>query len=467
MRSNTRTPMRYGRPPGICTAAILRPRPKNIRTPMRRLILAAALLLLAAPPAALAQRLALVIGNGAYRSVPALANPPRDARAVAEALGGLGFRVEMLLDADRAAMIAALRRLAEAATGAEAALLFYAGHAVEIAGGNMLVPVTAPPQAGALEREAVRFDEVERLLEGRAAATLLFLDSCRDNPFSGQAAAPAAEDRGIGQAAAARSGTAAAQGRQTRSVGRGLAGIASASGMLIAFATAPGRVALDGDGANSPFTTALLHHLATQDLEVRQMLGRVRRAVREATGGQQIPWDNSSLEGEFYFASSIPVRTAAAAPVAPPAAAGPRRPPSALPADLAAPTAAPPLPSSVPRRPVDPAPQVERAVPPAEYLRAVAGNTVEYFLGYNGRVRSYNAEDGRVFTAWGYKKPDYDHGRVSAEGDRVCERHRLFQNGRRICSTPLRDGESWALLGEDGRRLDLSIRRGDPYGLFR
>ncbi len=92
---------------------------------------------------------------------------------------------------------------------------------------------------------------------------------------------------------------------------------------------------------------------------------------------------------------------------------------------------------------------------------------MEYFLGYNGRVRSYNAEDGRVFTAWGYKKPDYDHGRVSAEGDRVCERHRLFQNGRRICSTPLRDGESWALLGEDGRRLDLSIRRGDPYGLFR
>jgi hypothetical protein len=91
----------------------------------------------------------------------------------------------------------------------------------------------------------------------------------------------------------------------TRSVGVGLASVASTAGTLIAFATAPGQVALDGEGEHSPFTAALLQHMATPDLDVREMLSRVRRSVREATGGRQIPWDNSSLEARFVFRTAL------------------------------------------------------------------------------------------------------------------------------------------------------------------
>jgi len=213
---------------------------------------------------------------------------------MARVLARLGFAVDLLLDADHAAMRAGLERLGRSAAGAEAAVLFYAGHAAEVAGRNLLFPTDVSARSDAtLLTSALPFDAVTSTLEGRARATLLSLDSCRDNPLG--AAAPAPPQR--------RAGT--AEGRSTRSAaGGGLAPVRSSAGMLIAFATAPGDVALDGTGEHSPFTAALLRHIDTPNLEVRTMLTRVRRTVQQATDGQQVPWDNSSLMASFFFAAA-------------------------------------------------------------------------------------------------------------------------------------------------------------------
>lgn len=271
---------------------------------LTRLALVVALVIAACADAA-AQRVALVIGNGAYRQVPALTNPPNDARDVHAALTRLGFESELVLDADRSTLETAIRRFGDRAVGADAALLYYAGHAVEVAGHNYMIPVTANLRSDRdLPFEAVDFDTVMGQLEGRARVILLFLDACRDNPFR----------------------LLLAQG--TRGIaGQGLAAVRGPVGTLVAFSTAPGTVAQDGVGRNSPFTAALLKHIETPGLEVRSMLGRVRQSVREATGGAQVPWENSSLEGEFYFnpgQRSAPVASlpAAAPPPASPGAAG-------------------------------------------------------------------------------------------------------------------------------------------------
>ncbi|WP_144186376.1 caspase family protein, partial [Elioraea rosea] len=259
---------------------------------MRRFVLALVLALVAALPAS-AQRVALVIGNGAYVEAPALANPGSDARGMAAALNRLGFATDLLLDADRTTMEAAIRRFGEAAVGAEAALVYYAGHAVEVAGRNHLIPVSARIRSDRdLPFETVDFDAVMTQLEGRARVILVFLDACRDNPFRQRLTAGGT--RGV--------------------AAPGLAPVRGPVGTLVAFATAPGQVAQDGYGANSPFTAAILQHIETPGLEVRPMLGRVRQSVREATGGGQVPWENSSLEGEFFFRPGPAQQRIAAAP---------------------------------------------------------------------------------------------------------------------------------------------------------
>lgn len=269
-----------------------------------RLALACVVIALAAAPAAPAaaqRRVALVVGNAAYRHVPVLANPGNDARAIAAALVRLGFDTDLVVDADRAAMEAAVRRLGDRAAGADAALFFYAGHAVEVAGRNYLVPISANVRSARdLPFETLDFDALLTQVEGRARVALILLDSCRDNPFR------------------------ALLGTATRGVVRaGIAAVQSATGTLIAFATAPGQVAQDGSGLHSPFTAALLEHIETPGLEIRQMLARVRKSVREATGGQQVPWETSALEGEVLL------RTAAVTPPPP-------RPGAARSADLPA-----------------------------------------------------------------------------------------------------------------------------------
>jgi len=299
--------------------------------------------LLAGGTAASAQgsRVALVVGAGAYRAVPPLPNPPSDARAIAAALRRLGFATDLVIDPDRAQLEAAIRRLGENARAADAAVFYYAGHALEAGGRNNLVPVTARIEtARDVPFETVDLDLVASGLDGRARTILVFLDACRDNPF---ALRLGDGGRGI--------------------VARGLAAPTStATGMLIAFATAPGQLAADGRGEHSPFTAALLHHIESPGLEVRQMLARVRKEVREATNGGQIPWESSALEGDFYFR-----------PVTEPAiAAAPAKP---APADRAPPTAAP-VPAAtaaiVPPAPASREPSATTAPPGGEASRAAA-----------------------------------------------------------------------------------------------
>jgi uncharacterized caspase-like protein len=224
---------------------------------------------------------ALVVGNGGYRWEANLQNPRRDARAMGLLLEAMGLRTEVLLDADRATMLAALDRLRGRASGAGTALLFFAGHGIQRRGENWLVPVDADLQSGTeAARQLVGFRAALEAL-GPAAQRVVVLDACRDDPLAGGGEAT-----------------------------RGLARIEEApAGTLVCFATSPGRVALDGTGQHSPFSDALLEYAGTPGLELRQVLTRVRRRVLLATDGQQVPWDTSSLT------SDVLLREAGLAPV--------------------------------------------------------------------------------------------------------------------------------------------------------
>ncbi|WP_083656489.1 SUMF1/EgtB/PvdO family nonheme iron enzyme [Mongoliimonas terrestris] len=229
------------------------------------------------------RRAALVIGIGAYETVAPLINPPNDARAMAGALRDLGFEVVDGIDLDREGLTRSLRNFARLADGADLALVFYAGHGVQVDNENWLLPTDAQLQNRMdLEFEAIGAETLLRAMSG-ARGRILLLDACRDNPF--------------------REGFLAASAG--RSVSRGLARLnVQDTGTLIAFATSPEAVAADGGGggANSPFTTALLANIREPGLEIRQMLTRTRQAVIAATDGRQTPWENSSLVSDVYLA---------------------------------------------------------------------------------------------------------------------------------------------------------------------
>ena len=226
------------------------------------------------------ERVALVVGNAAYQHAAPLANPRNDADDMAALLHRLGFQVTAGLDLTDAAMEARVRTFSRQARAAKVALFFYAGHGLQVDGVNYLVPVDAQLADEAdLPFEALPLDLVLKRMGG--GTNLVFLDACRDNPF-------------------ARSWAGA--GRST-AVGRGLTrvGEASGSGLFIAFATDPDRIAADGEGRNSPFTAALKRHMETPGLEINGLLTEVRRTVLSSTGNVQRPWSNSSLSDAFYF----------------------------------------------------------------------------------------------------------------------------------------------------------------------
>jgi Caspase domain len=249
------------------------------------------------------ERIALVVGNGKYQHANALPNPANDARAVAKALGELGFDVAQGVDLDRNGMERLLRDFLNKAKAAQVVLLFYAGHGLQVDGRNYLVPVDAKLETSTdLNFGTVDLDRILASLDTPARANIVILDACRDNPLARSFAAKT----------------------RSASVGAGLAAYTSlGTGTLIAFSTAPGKVAADGDKANSPFTESLIKHLRTPGLEVRQMLTRVRNDVATATGEMQVPWDNSSLRGDVYLAGLTtgdrPRPIAAATAPAPPA----------------------------------------------------------------------------------------------------------------------------------------------------
>ncbi|MGY3489000.1 tetratricopeptide (TPR) repeat protein [Bradyrhizobium sp. USDA 4011] len=237
--------------------------------------------------AATGRRVALVIGNGAYAHVKALPNPPNDARAIARSLRDIGFTVSEGLDLDRDAMQKTIHDFLREAARSQIAVVYYAGHGVQVDGRNYLVPVDIEFKPGGRMTDAmVDMDTIMAGLDDQIRTNILILDACRNNPMAPQVAS-AGPSRGI----EAGSGLAA-----PASLG---SGSTLGAGTLIAFATAPGQVALDGEGANSPFSAALSRHVGTPGLEVQQMLTRVRAEVVAATKGKQVPWSNSSLLGEY------------------------------------------------------------------------------------------------------------------------------------------------------------------------
>lgn len=251
----------------------------------------------AEPPApvqsvATSRRVALVIGNGAYAHVKALPNPTNDARSIARSLRDIGFTVTEGIDLDRAAMLNMTHEFLREAARAQVAVVYYAGHGVQVDGRNYLVPVDIQFQSGTDVTSAMMdMDTIMAGLDDQVRTTILILDACRNNPMAPKVAS-AGTSRGI-EGVEAGSGLAA-----PTSLG---SGSTLGAGTLIAFATAPGQVALDGEGANSPFSAALSRHIGTPGLEVQQMLTRVRAEVVAATKSKQVPWSNSSLLGEVYL----------------------------------------------------------------------------------------------------------------------------------------------------------------------
>ena len=258
------------------------------------------------------RRVALVIGNGAYENVGRLTNPGNDARLIAETLRGLGFALVgdgAQLDLDKPEMDRIVQRFGQAIIGADVALLYYSGHGLQVQGSNWLVPIDAnPTRPQDLDFQMVNADVVLHQMEGAGTRlNVLILDACRNNPFGG---------RGL------------------RATAGGLAEMRAPEGTLISYATQPGNVAQDGEGANSPFATALAAAMPRPNLDIFRMFNHVGVAVKRATGGAQQPWvSNSPIEGDFYFAApaspSEPV-SAAAEPLVLPAQPAPAHPAPAV-----------------------------------------------------------------------------------------------------------------------------------------
>jgi len=239
----------------------------------------------AAPVLTTDRRVALVIGNSVYENAPALTNPVRDATLVADVLKRTGFdSVTLLTNLRKDVLVAALRNFAARAQAADWAVVYYAGHGMEVSGINYLVPTDARIAADRdIGFEAVPLEQVLNAAERARKLRLVILDACRDNPFAHQMK---------------RTLTVA-----SRSVSGGLAIVEPDAGTLVVYAAKDGETALDGDGTNSPFASALVKNLPTPGLEVRRLFDFVRDDVLEATGRRQKPFSYGSISGrqDFYF----------------------------------------------------------------------------------------------------------------------------------------------------------------------
>jgi hypothetical protein len=231
------------------------------------------------------RRVALVIGNADYKSVGALDNPVNDARDMATKLSGLGFEVLRVENGTKQQVERAIEQFSRKLGPDAVSLFYYAGHGLQVNGHNFLVPVDAKIEKEQTVRlETVDLDAVlDQMSAAKSRVNLVILDACRNNPFE----------------------------QRFRSVSGGLASIDAPAGTLIAYATAPGKVAADGTGRNALYTTHLLRALDDPGLKVEDVFKHVRVAVSQATQGEQTPWESSSLTGDFYFrpdkqTSSVP-----------------------------------------------------------------------------------------------------------------------------------------------------------------
>ncbi|GLR89057.1 YARHG domain-containing protein [Bradyrhizobium iriomotense] len=234
-------------------------------------------------PAAAEKRVALVIGNSAYQSVPRLENPKNDALLVADTLQRLGFTLVgggAQVELDKAGFDNAVQRFGSQLIGADVALFYYAGHGVQVRGTNYLVPITAnPTRETDVDFQMVDVALVLRQMDGAGTKlNIVILDACRNNPFGG---------RGL------------------RASDGGLAQIRAPEGTLLSYATQPGNVALDGADGHSPYTRALVEMMQRPGLDVLQTFNQVGLVVKRATGSAQQPWVSTSpIDGSFYFSGA-------------------------------------------------------------------------------------------------------------------------------------------------------------------
>jgi uncharacterized caspase-like protein len=237
------------------------------------LVLIACLALASAAHAA-ERRIALVIGNSAYQQAP-LVNPGNDARAVAQALRESGFTVTELRNLNQAGMRRAIREFGDQLVKGGSGLFYYAGHGMQIRGRNFLIPVGSDIQReDEVEDQAVDARLVlEKMETAKNPLNIVILDACRNNPFLSS----------------------------FRSATLGLAAMDAPAGTLVAFSTAPGQVAADGANDNGLYTKHLVSYMREPGLKVEDVFKRVRAAVRQESGGKQTPWENTSLEADFYF----------------------------------------------------------------------------------------------------------------------------------------------------------------------
>ena len=243
-------------------------------------VIAFSLILITVPIFGEGLKVALVIGNGAYRTdtVSPLINPPNDARDVSEALRSIGFEVDLLIDGTREEMGLTIERFSNDLRGAEVGLFYYAGHGVQVEGTNYLIPVDADlPNANVVRFRTIAADEVLAFMEAAGASLNLFiLDACRDNPLP----------------------------QASRTIARGLAAVSRRPPeTMIIYATAADAVAADGTGRNSPFTRAFLTHLPTPGLDVYDLYRKVSSDVQKATDGVQRPEQFGNVTVEYFLVS--------------------------------------------------------------------------------------------------------------------------------------------------------------------
>src|SRR4030081_563016 len=230
------------------------------------------------------RRVAFVVGNGAYKNVAQLPNPPVDAKAMAAVLRNVGFEVVEGTNLSRDKMTERLLEFGKKAQGADVAVFFYAGHGIAIGGTNYLLPVDADIKSEMDVKlgAAINIDLTLDQTMSDAKVKLVFLDACRDNPFAAKIKSNSST--------------------RSVSVQSGLAEMKSGEGTLIAFATGPGQTALDGqECTNSPFTRALVAHIATPGVEIQQAMTEVRAQVNQETNKGQLPWGHTNLIGSVYL----------------------------------------------------------------------------------------------------------------------------------------------------------------------
>jgi Caspase domain len=221
------------------------------------------------------KRMALVIGNGAYENAPPLKNPPNDATDIAAVLAKVGFSVEHGVNLTQRQMKAMIRAFGQKLKGGGQGLFYFAGHGIQLHGRNYLIPVDANIQSESdVEDQGVDTNLMLGMMdEAGNGLNVVILDACRNNPFA----------------------------RSFRSTSNGLAQMDAPSGTLIAYATAPGSVASDGNARNGLYTQELLKNMVVPGLSIEEVFKRVRISVRNSTTGKQTPWEASSLIGDFYF----------------------------------------------------------------------------------------------------------------------------------------------------------------------